>query len=70
MRERYRQDPEDTRLRGARIFLYDGEEGRVFEIVELESVDAEPIRKSPEDFERYTQKKPREGIRRWKDREG
>ena len=68
MRERYRQDPEDKRLKGAHIILYEGDEGKVSEIIELESVDAEPIRKSPEDFQRYTQNKPPEGIRRWKGR--
>jgi hypothetical protein len=30
----------------------------------LRSADAEPIRRSPEDFERYTRKKPLEGVRR------
>ena len=66
MRERFRQDPEDTRLRGARIFLYEGDEGEVSVIVELDSADQEPVYRSPKDFERYTEKKPPEGVRRWK----
>ena len=66
MRERFRQAPrQDTRARGAHIILYEGDEGKVSEIIELKSVDEEPIRKTPEDFQRYTQKKPREGVRRW-----
>lgn len=66
MREQFRQDLRDTRARGAHIILYEGDEGRVFEIVELKSADEEPVRRSLEDFERYTQKKPSEGVRRWK----
>lgn len=66
MRERFRQDPRDTRARGAHIILYEGDEGRVFEVVELKSAEEEPVRRSPEDFERYTQKKPSQGVRRWK----
>ena len=57
MRERFRQDPKDTRTRGARVILYEGDEGEVSVIFELKAADEEPVRRSPEDFERYTQKK-------------
>jgi hypothetical protein len=66
MRERFRQNPEDTRARAAQIILYEGDDGQVSEVVELKSADGEPIRRSPKDFERYTQKIPPEGVRRWK----
>lgn len=67
MRERFRQAPdEDTRSRGARIILYEGNEGKASEIIVLKSVDDEPIRRTPEDFERWTQRKPDEGIKRWR----
>jgi predicted urease superfamily metal-dependent hydrolase len=65
---RFLEDPEDPRLKGAHILLYDGDEGRISEIVEAKSADEEPVRRSPEDFERYTQKKPSEGVRRWRGR--
>jgi hypothetical protein len=69
MRRRFRQYPEDTpRPRYTRIMLYEGDEGEVLEIIELRSADEEPIRRSPEDFERYTRTKPREGVRRLWDR--
>jgi hypothetical protein len=65
MSRRFRQYPEDPpRRKFAQIVLYEGDEGEVVEIVELRSADAEPIRRSPEDFERYTRKKPLEGVRR------
>lgn len=66
MRERFKEDPQDTRARGAHIILYEGDEGKISEIVKLESADEEPVRRRPEGFERYTQKKPSEGVRRWK----
>ena len=67
MRERFRQTPEeDARIRGARIILYEGNEGKPSEIIVLKSVDEEPIRRTPEDFERWTQRKPDEGIKRWR----
>jgi hypothetical protein len=69
MRRRFRQYPEDPpRSRFAEIVLYEGDEGELFEIVELRSADEEPIRRSPADFEHYTRKKPLEGVRRWRDR--
>ncbi len=66
MKQRFRQNPEDTRARSAHIILYDGDEGKVSVVVELKSADEEPVRRNLKDFERYTQKKPAEGIRRWK----
>jgi hypothetical protein len=72
MRRRFRQYPEDPpRKRSifAQIVLYEGDEGELFEIIELRSADEEPIRRSAEDFERFTRrKKPLEGVRRWRDR--
>ena len=64
MKNRFRQDPEDTRPRAAQIILYEGDEGEVSVVVELKSADEEPVRRTPEDFERYTRKKPAEGITR------
>lgn len=67
MRGRFRQDPEDTRAKGAHIIRYEDDESKVSEIVELKSAEEEPVRRSPrDDFEHYTQKKPAEGVRRWR----
>jgi hypothetical protein len=65
IRRRFGEDPQDLRIKGARIIEYDGDEGRVVKIIRAESAD-EIHEVSPEAFERYTQKKPAEGIRRWK----
>lgn len=66
MKARFRQNPQDTRLRGARIFLYEGDEGETSVVIELKSADADPLHREPKDFERYTQTKPPEGVRRWR----
>lgn len=60
MKERFRQHPENTRPKTAMIFRYEGDEGQLSEIVELRSADADPVRRTPEDFERYTRAKPPE----------
>jgi hypothetical protein len=63
MRDQFRQG--DSRPKAAEIIRYEGDEGTIVEIIELKSPNDEPNRISPVDFERYTQKKPAEGIRRW-----
>lgn len=58
MRERFRRE-ENSIPKRILIVLYEGDEGRVSEVVELEAADAEPVRRLPqEEFERYTQRKP------------
>ncbi len=58
MRERFRRE-ENSNPKRILIVLYEGDEGRVSEVVELEAADAEPVRRLPqEEFERYTQRKP------------
>lgn len=58
MRERFRRE-ENSNPKRILIVLYEGDEGRVSEVVELEAADAEPVRRLPqEEFERYTQTKP------------
>jgi hypothetical protein len=64
MRDEFRQG--DPRPKAAEIIRYDGDEGTLVEIVVLRSPDDQPDRRSPEAFERYTQKKPDEGIRRYR----
>ena len=60
MKDRFRQDPENTRPKVAMIILYKGEEGHATEKIELRSGDGEPVRSPMEEFERYTRKKPPE----------
>jgi hypothetical protein len=54
MRQRFRREPNSNPKR-LLIVLYEGDEGQVSEVVELETADAEPVRRLPqEEFERYT----------------
>jgi hypothetical protein len=58
MRGRFRQDPNNRRPKRALIVLYEGDEARLSEVIELEAADAAPLRKLPQlpqdEFERYT----------------
>jgi hypothetical protein len=58
MRGRFRHNPESKRPKAALIILYEGDEGRTSEVVEIRSADAQPVRRTPEDYERYTRTKP------------
>jgi hypothetical protein len=60
MKERFRQSPENRRPKAALIVRYEGDKGQISEVVELKSVDADPVRRTSEDFERYTRTKPPE----------
>jgi hypothetical protein len=60
MKERYRHNPESKRPKVALIVRYEGEEGQAIEVIELKAKDAEPVRRTPKDFERYTRTKPPE----------
>ena len=60
MKERFRRDPENKRPKAALIVRYEGEEGEASEVIELESAEAEPVRRTLSDFERYTRVKPPE----------
>ena len=58
MRERFRREP-NSKPKRLLIVLYEGDEGQVSEVVELETADAEPVRRLPQEkFERYTRRKP------------
>jgi hypothetical protein len=58
MRERFRREP-NSKPKRLLVVLYEGDEGQVSEVIELETADAEPVRRLPQDeFERYTQRKP------------
>ena len=63
LRDRSRQDPEHGNRRKVVVQIggYEGEEGWVYEIIELESGSSEPTRRAPTAFERYTRKKPAGG---------
>lgn len=63
--KRFSESPEDKRPKALHIHVHDGDKGRVGEIVEKESEDAEPIVRYPESFEGWTTKKPEEGVKRW-----
>jgi hypothetical protein len=58
LKEQFQREPKRTRITGeqvtvrpkrAFIFLYEGDEGQASEVVELESADAEPVRRLPEE---------------------
>ena len=54
MRERFRREP-NSKPKRLLVVLYEGDEGQVSEVIELETADAKPVRRLPQDaFERYT----------------
>ena len=60
MRARIRQNPESGRPKATLMILYEDDKGVTSEVIELRSADAEPVRRLPEEFERYTRTKPPE----------
>ncbi len=68
LKDMFRKHP-DVPPRAVEVRLYKGDEGKPFVRIEMESADEEPVSKAIEDledFERWTRKKPAEGIKRWK----
>lgn len=74
-RERFRRPLEESdhlqglprssqRQKGLRIQIvqYEGNEGRVVEVIELEAEDADPVRRPPEGYERNTRFRPSERV--------
>jgi hypothetical protein len=58
MRERFRRE-KNSKPKRLLVVLYEADEGQVSEVVEVESADAEPVRRLPqEEFEFYTRRKP------------
>ena len=63
-KERFQQpsEPDNPRRNGMRIVIvrYEGNIGQVENIIELEAEDADPVRRSPEESERFPRYKPLE----------
>ena len=60
MKNRFRSNPENQRPKVTCIVLYEGDEGRVSECIEVMSPGSEPVRTPPAESETYTRIKPPE----------
>lgn len=69
LKDMFTNHPDVPRPRAVEIRVYQGDEGTPYMRIEMESAEEEPVVRRFEDlddFERWTRKKPAEGIKRWK----
>lgn len=66
LRRMFRKYPEVPRHRTVEVRSYEGDRSKVRERIEMGPGDEEPVRRTPQDFERWTSKEPPEpGIERF-----
>lgn len=68
LKDMFRKHPDVPRPRAVEIRVYKGDESKPYMRIEMESADEEPVSRTFEelgDFERWTRKKPAEGITKW-----